>query len=169
MSLQSLLKSMSRLKLYTLVALATVTLFLENVIRSYQYSLREETVTTTWTALEWVINIGGTYLVVPGLLFVVFYVMGGVGPKQPLTGRLLLSLFGGCLAGSLLGQYVGGAPHAFVFLMTSNTFTPDPGILRLWFDVFGPLSRDFLTVLGILVLAQSVRHRNWSEKNSMSI
>lgn len=167
MSLRSRSTSLSRLKPHAFVALATITLFFENVIQSYQYSILEETVTTTWTVWEWVITVGGTYLVVPAFLFVAFYVTSGVGPEQPLTARLLVGLLGGSLAGSLLGQYVGGVPHELVFLITSNTFALDPGILRLWFDVFGPISRDFLSILGALVLAQAVQHRNHSETNSL--
>lgn len=159
MGSHSALESPRRVKPYAVVIVATVTLFVENVTRSYQHSVREETVLTARTTADWVVSIGGTYLVFPGLLFVLLYVMNGLEPQLRLTGRLLLGVFAGVLAGSLLGQFVGGAPHPLVFLLTSETLTADPVILRLWLDVLGPISRDFLAVVGILVLVQMVGQR----------
>jgi len=169
MALRNALGSLSRVKSRPLVVVAAVTLFFENVTRSYQYSVREETVLTARTVVDWVVGVGGTYLVVPGLLFVAYYVTSGLGPELPLTGRFLLGLFAGVLAGSLLGQYVGVAPHPLVSLMTSDTFAAEPGTVRLWVDVFGSIGRDFLAVVGTLVLARGVRHRSWSERDTAAV
>jgi hypothetical protein len=163
MTLQSALESPSRVKSYAFVVVATVAVFLENVTRSYQYSIREETVVTARTIVDWVVSIGGTYLLIPGLLLVVYYLLSGFGPTLSLTGRFLLGLLAGVLAGSLLGQSVGVAPHPLAFVMTSETFAADPVTVRLWFDVLGSISREFLVVLGILALARAIRHRTWDE------
>ena len=162
MALRNALRAPPRTRSSPFVIVAAVVLFLENVARSYQYSVREGTTLPARTALDWVVGVGGSYLVVPGLLVVAYYALSGLGGTPPLTGRFLVSLFAGVLAGSLLGQYVGVAPHPLVALLTSKTFAAEPATVRLWLDVFGAISREFLVVLGGVVLARVARRGHWS-------
>ena len=150
---------------YALVVLTAVAIFVQNLIISYQHSLRNSFVSSL-TTVEWVVIIAGTYVVLPGLLFVAFYTVNALGPDQPMTGTFLLLLFSGVLTGSLLGQYVGGAPHQLIFLLTSDAFASDPGILQIWFEVFGPVVRDFFTVIGVFVVARSVQRQRRGDAES---
>ena len=146
----------------TAYALAVVTagvVFLEDVTRSRQYAIREGQPVTARTPLDLAVDVAGTYLVVPGLLLVAFYAISTLGPRLPLTGRSLLALLAGAVAGGLAGQYVGVAPHSLRTLLWSETFAPDPLILRLWVDVFGSIGRDFLAAAGALVVTRAVRDR----------
>ena len=150
---------------YALVVLTAVAMFVQNLIISYQHSLRNSFISSL-TTVEWVVIIAGTYVVLPGLLFVAFYTMSVLGPNRPMTGTFLLLVFGGVLTGSLLGQYVGGAPHQLGFLLTSDAFASDPGVLQMWFEVFGPVVRDFFTVIGVLVVARSVQRQRRGDAES---
>ncbi|MDB2245381.1 hypothetical protein PM076_06065 [Halorubrum ezzemoulense] len=148
-----------RAKPYALAAVTAGVVFLEAVTRSRQYAIREGQPVTARTPLDLVVDVAGTYLVVPGLLFVAFYALIAPGSRIPLTGRSLLALFAGALIGGLAGQYVGVAPHSLRTLLWSGTFAADPQILRLWVDVFGSIGRDFLVAVGVLVVARTVRDR----------
>ena len=83
-----------------------------------------------------------------------------------MTGTFLLLLFSGVLTGSLLGQYVGGAPHQLIFLLTSDAFASDPGVLQMWFEAFGPVVRDFFTVIGAFVVTRSVQRQHRGDAES---
>ncbi|ELZ46005.1 hypothetical protein C464_11720 [Halorubrum coriense DSM 10284] len=145
-------------KAYALAAVSAALLFLETVVRSRQYSIREGQPVPARTALDLLVDVAGTYLVVPGLLFVAYYAIDGIGPRIPLTARSLGALLAAVVAGSLAGQYVGGAPHSLRFLLGSNAFAARPLTARLWLDVFGPIGRDFLAAVGLLVVTRAVRH-----------
>ena len=158
MSTENVSRTHLRGSLYALIVLTAAAIFVRNLIISYQHSLRNSFVSSL-TTVEWIVIIAGPYVVLPGLLFVAFYTVSALGPDQPMIGTFLLLVFGGVLTGSLLGQYIGGVPHQLGFLLTSDAFASDPGVLQMWFEVFGPVVRDFFTVIGVFVVARSVQRQ----------
>jgi len=147
-----------RAKVYALAAVSAALSFLERVVRSRQYAIREGQPVPARTPLDLLVDVAGTYLLVPGLLFVAYYAIDGIGPRVSLTARTLGALLAAVVAGGLAGQYVGGAPHTLRLLLGATAIAARPLTARLWLDAFGPIGRDFLAAVGLLVVTRAVRH-----------
>lgn len=165
-SASTVLEPYTERKPLVVVLLTAGLLFVEGVLISYQWFLKNANASGMGlSTIETAVYVFGSFLVEPILLFgVVYYVGSRFDRRIPLV-KLLPGLAGAVVVGSVLGQLVGGTIWFPPLHLTNVGIRVDPVTLLNWRDTLGPLVRDLLTVVAALGLASS-RHPGQDQTDS---